>query len=271
MKKGLVKQRLYSEKELRALIQRATELQQGKETNHENNLTFLEVERIASDLGIESENLRTAAYELENPSALSRSRGFWQAPFQIDLTHVADGKLTDEQWEEIVLLLRRETGHSGITSDIGKTKEWLHCTDIALGLLRVSVSPRGDETLIAIQKQFKGPALFTYALSIIAGGILSIVLLTLTGAGAVLPPVANIALMISACAASLFSARAGISAWIKRKKERYTYLVQEVRNKVFAPAEPTPQQASLLDLPDIDDTIGPAIEQQRVNNTATKS
>jgi hypothetical protein len=56
--------RLYTENEVGALIQRASEIQERETDEPERGLSFQELEHIASEVGIAGVHLRAAAAEL---------------------------------------------------------------------------------------------------------------------------------------------------------------------------------------------------------------
>ncbi len=221
---------MYSEQEMGKLIQRATELQQEGNDEQVHGLSILEIERIAKDLGLDPEHLRRAALELENQPETHKSKGFWGIPFQIDLQRVVEGKLTDEGWEEIVLMLRTMTGRTGKTNDIGKTKEWYHFVDEGVGHIRVSISPRDDQSAIKIQKQYRGIGVFVYLLSFLIGGTSMLMLSEVVDIVVSFP--VGLALLGTGCVAALLLARAGLSTWSKRQRKRLHQMMNKVLEKL---------------------------------------
>ena len=248
--------RLYSEQEMGALIQRATELQQGSSDAFEHGLSILEIERIAAELGITPEHLRNAALELENQSHTHDSKGFWGTPFQIDLNRVVEGALTDEQWEEIVLMLRTYTGRAGRTNDIGKTKEWSHFLDEGLGHTRVSISPREEQSTVKIQKQYRGMGVFVYVLSFLLGGVITLILSELEGAPFVSIPM-GLTFLGAGCVTALLAARTGLSIWSKRQQKKLDQMLNKVLDH-FSPHQP------------LSDSIEPLIELPALSEEAVQ-
>ncbi len=215
-----------------ALIQRATELQQENSDSLDHGLSIDEIERIAGELGLDPEHLRTAAQEIENRLEDNAGTTFWGAPFQIDLKRVLDGALTEDQWEEIVMALRRASGNSGNTSEIGKTKEWSHSLDEGIMQTRVSLSPRNGQTTVEIQKQYRHGAYFAYFLALFFGGFLTGIALD----GAAFSEPVMFTLFGSGCASSLLAMRYGISSWSKRQKEKASRMMRNVI-EVFSKSE----------------------------------
>ena len=257
--------RLYSEKEMGALIQRATELQQVGSNEFECGLSIQDIERIAEELGLDPAHLRQAALELESHPDTLEPRSFWGTPFQIDLKRVVEGSLTDEQWEEIVLMLRTLTGRTGKTNDIGKSKEWFHFIDEGLGHIRVTVSPRDEQSTVKIQRQYRGIGVFTYLLSFLVGGAAMLILSEVSGAVVSAP--AGLALLGTGCSSALLMARAGLSAWSKRQQQKLQQLMNKVLNKLPA-LEDREIVEPLIDLPDFSEIEN---EAHNIENNRTRT
>lgn len=242
--------RTYSEQELGALIQRATELQQGHSNALERGLSTEDVERIATELGIAPAHLRTAILELENRVDANEPDSFWGTPFQIDLRRVVGGELTDEKWEEVVLLLRKLTGRNGQTNNLGNTKEWSHFVDEGLGRTRVSITPRDEESTIEIQKHYRGIGVFIYAISFFIGFVVPFILLEAFGSGISLP--LGFSLWGAGIISSLLAARAGLGIWTKKQRKKLNRIINKVFDSLSVPetiAEDKVKPA--IELPDL--------------------
>jgi len=101
----------YTEKEIGALIKRATELQEQASGVSAGNLSLTEIEHIATELGLSPEHLRTASVELEAGQISEKSFSFWGAPFVLDETRIVDEELSEDEWLQIVMELRRFSGN----------------------------------------------------------------------------------------------------------------------------------------------------------------
>ena len=80
--------RSYNEKEIGALIQRATELHEEATgaSEHNRSLSIEEVEHIASEIGLPTGHVRTAALEMRDRLHSDSAFSFWGGPFVIDQT-----------------------------------------------------------------------------------------------------------------------------------------------------------------------------------------
>ena len=152
----------YDEKEIGALIQRATELYEqasGESGESARKLSLKEIEHIASELGLPAEHLKAAAVELENKRKPGRSVNIWGAPFSVTESRVVDGELSEEQWEDIVIDLRLQSGRTGKTSSMGRTRQWTHTLGegdegVNFTKTQATVRPRNGQTSIQVQKSF---------------------------------------------------------------------------------------------------------------------
>src|SRR5471030_614903 len=87
-------ERHFSEKEVSALIKRATELQAGNQDLKTDQPTLTQVQQAAGELGILPQFLASAAVELESNS---RRKGFWGGPVAVRRSTKVSGRLSPEQ------------------------------------------------------------------------------------------------------------------------------------------------------------------------------
>ncbi len=151
-------ERIYTEKEVTALLERAAELQvqAARHDDGRPGLTLPELETIAQEAGLDPALLRQAAQELDAPN-----RSLFDVPARASATHVYEerwvpGTLTMDEWEDIVAELRHRfdtdlakamglPGYGvGTTEQIGRTLEWKH------------TSMSGIETRLMIRQQGEG-------------------------------------------------------------------------------------------------------------------
>ena len=218
--------RLYSEHEMGLLIQRATELQQAKDDALEHGLTFEEIERIATELGLDSDSLRTAAMDLDEGFGNQKTNGFFGGPFEIELKRVVEGAMTEEEWGDIVQELRRIKGHSGKVSEIGKTKEWTHAIDAGLGFTRVSISPRNEQSTILIQDRYKGWAILLYVAALFGG--IALPGFIISAEGIVLPDLMEPIVLGGGIATVFAVVRTGLSIWGRKQREKLQHVLSRI-------------------------------------------
>lgn len=200
----------FSKKEIGSLVHRATELHEDAVGETAESLSLEEIEEIGGELGIPAEYLREAAGEMARTQSASPVFSFLGGPFVIDHVFVVDETISDDQWEEVVLELRRATGGIGQFTDVGQTREWSRSTwDGAITKTRVSVTPGTNETTVRIQKQFGVVALLAYLAATIPVIVLSSVMLTDVAAN----PYIGVGLSL----AILGSVRLMVARWTRRQ------------------------------------------------------
>jgi len=243
------RKRLYSDKEIGALIQRATEIQREASESSERGLSLHEIEHIAAEIGIAPEHLRTAAVELESRPDAGEGARFWGGPFVLDEKRVIEGTLTEEQWEQIVLGLRRLTGSTGRVNEIGQIREWTRTIkdlDFLIEQTQVTISPRKDQTTIDVRKQYRGGALMAYFLSIVLSGAVAGIFLDGGGFSDLLT-----ALIVGGSGTGgLTVARTSIAYWTKRQREKLKGLTDWLHETISQPESVAIDAPASVELPE---------------------
>ena len=214
--------RLYSEKDIGRLIQRATELQQQNEST-ERGLSLDEIKQFAAELGVDPIYMEQAASDLEESNVEGSGITITGAPFHTSTTRVVEGFIEDDQWDEMILQLRSLEGVRGEVSDFGKIREWVYEFD-GLFSTRVSVSPRDEQTVIEIRKDHRGMAYMAYFVSIFIGVTLAGI--ALDGSG--LSDVLTYTLAGSGGLGGLASVRVALSLWKKNQVEKVKNIASRV-------------------------------------------
>lgn len=125
----------YDEDEIRALMERAAQLQAQSEGRPAPGLTMAELRQVAADAGIDPAHLATAAAELAHrrEAVSERESTFMGAPVVVERTRLAPGSVSDETWLAMVRELRRRFHDDGVAGEIGGVREW---TFVGRGLRR---------------------------------------------------------------------------------------------------------------------------------------
>ena len=248
--------RSYNEREIGALIQRATELHEEAtgSSQHNRSLSIEEVEHIAAELGLPPEYVRTAALEMEDSLYSNQSFSFWGGPFVIDQARVVDGTMTQEQWEQVVMELRAFTGKKGQIDEVGSAREWIQAIgegDEGFNFVktRVAIRPGDGQTSIQIRKHYGGIALW-YAVPFFLSVFFTFVLLTEQ------PDLVAYAIASGIVMGAFGVVRTFIWSWARRQKERLKRLTNLLHQTLSASSsqvlanEPTTE---LIELPEIDE------------------
>jgi hypothetical protein len=253
------RKRLYDDKEIGALIQRATEIQKEANDAQAHGLSLDEIEHIAAELGIDPEHLQTAAAELENRMDSDQPPGFWGGPFHLDKKRVVEGAMTEAQWEEIVMGLRRLTGTPGKTSAFGKTQEWTYVVNAGGDIIertQVTLRPGDKQTTIEVQKSYRGGAMIAYLLSLVFSVTLAGIFLD----GAGLSDLINTLIVAGSSVGGLTVARTAVGVWSRKQRQKVKQLTnwlhdtlsQSPSTSAEKPSlqEPTRDEPARVELPD---------------------
>jgi hypothetical protein len=240
------RRQLYSEKEVGTLIQRATEIQEGARESMERGLSLQEVEHIAAEIGIDLKHLQASAMELENRLDAGETFSFWGGPFVLDQKRVVEGKVTEEQWEQIVLGLRRLTGSVGHTSPIGQIREWTRVIQdlgYVMEQTQVIVSPRKDQTTIELRVRYQGGALMTYVL----GTVFSVAVAGIFLDGAGLTDPVDTAIIVSSATGGLAAARTFIAYWARRQRKKLRRLMGWLHDTIAQPTSIATEEQQFIE------------------------
>jgi len=137
--------RRYDDKEVGEILKAAAEMQSGlAPTGTAKGMTLGELQSVAQEIGLNSENIGRAAQELDSTlMAKSRSKSD-----SIHVEQTIDGPLSDETWEELVAALRRFAGRAGKSAENGQTREWTCGWDG--GSLIFTATTRGGRTRLRL-------------------------------------------------------------------------------------------------------------------------
>jgi hypothetical protein len=116
--------KLYSEKEVGKLIEKAYKLQQQEETSQGYGLTHQELQKLASEMGIDPKYLQQALTQESQTSGLSAVNGLKQG-FRVSDEIVVEGEVDEDVWESLVETLRSTFKEHGTAEQVGKTKSWV--------------------------------------------------------------------------------------------------------------------------------------------------
>ncbi|MGI9625526.1 MAG: hypothetical protein ACR2QM_01710 [Longimicrobiales bacterium] len=154
--------RRYSDKEVNALIKRATELQEEDATPSRGDsragMTLVELQEIAAEAGIDPKLIQRAAAHVDIPRTRTVGEKFAGAPFLVSVERVVPGELSAAAFSRIVPEIQRvATGH-GNASMVGRTLTWSSETSQGQRSFQVTVSAKDGETLIRAEERLHGLA-----------------------------------------------------------------------------------------------------------------
>lgn len=256
-------QRIYTEREVTALLERAAALQQhsARQDEARPGLTLPEIEAIAAEAGLDPSLLRQAARELDAPASPNHG-----APPGTTATHVfverwVPGTLSEEAWEDVVAELRHRydtdlgamMGMPGygrsLTERIGRSVEWRH-TSMAGIETRVMIRPRGEGLHVRLSQRVGwGSPLAESLVYGLFGGLLGLVPAALLDAGKAFA-VALMGVLYVLAVAGIFAAD---RAWRRNKHRALEALGDRVAALLTAheaPAQPVAETAPTANVSD---------------------
>jgi hypothetical protein len=136
--------RRYSDDEISAIFRRATEVQQRapqQQLPQNEGMSLAELQSIGREAGIAPELVAQAARELDQP-ALPRVSRLFGIPTGVARTIRLERRLTDDEWDALVVQLRDTFQARGTITVQGAFRTWSN------GNLHVLVEPHGDGQVV---------------------------------------------------------------------------------------------------------------------------
>ncbi|NNF58598.1 MAG: hypothetical protein HKN04_10180 [Rhodothermaceae bacterium] len=217
----------YSDAEVHAIFERAAARQEEArraEDASRAGLSLEELQRIGAEAGIDPAHIAAAATSLPaDASASAPSSTFLGMPTALHAERVLPTPVPDETWERIVLELRRMFKKDGISSEVGRIREWTvpSMQGSRDRQVKVTLTPSADGTRVTIDQSMRGAVL---GFSISSG--IYVLVAAFTGALSVFGPPSELPLgvpvMFLVFAATMFTA---MQLWTrthaKRQRERF--------------------------------------------------
>ncbi len=121
----VMNQRRYSEEEVAAIFQRAAEAQQGarRRLPAGEGMTLADLQEIGREVGLPPELVTEAAGSLDR-AGRPTSRRFLGLPIGVGRTIELDRRLSDEEWERLVVDLRETFDARGRVRYDGPFRQW---------------------------------------------------------------------------------------------------------------------------------------------------
>lgn len=146
--------RVYSDKEIGRIIERATELQRAEPgASTSGGMTLAELEEIAAEAGIDVEHVRRAALEVE---ARPGGPSFWApilgADVQIRREITIPGEVPEPCFGDLLETIQASVSDHGQPSHVGRTLSWQGGAADNTRRLRVVVSSRDGSTHVRVDE-----------------------------------------------------------------------------------------------------------------------
>jgi hypothetical protein len=161
-------ERRFTETEVTEIFERATTHQAGavRQTLLAEGMTLAQLQEIGREVGITPEALALAARSVDLDHR-STTRRFLGLPVGVGLTANIGRKLSDDEWQQLVVDLRETFDAKGAVRDEGPFRQWTN------GNLQILIEPVPDGNQIRMRTLNEGARLFVgMGLGLVVLGIL---------------------------------------------------------------------------------------------------
>ncbi|MFA5668897.1 MAG: hypothetical protein WC967_06615 [Balneolaceae bacterium] len=154
--------KLYSQKEIKALLQKATELQRNELGKNNKGLTLEELEQIAADSGINPMYIREAISGQSTSVEEKSSFHLLGAPLSLEIGKEVPFEMSIDDWELVVQEARRTFKRNGGTiQKLGKSLEWMSPENKFINT-SLTATPLKKKTRFFVSSHFGKAAFFIY-------------------------------------------------------------------------------------------------------------
>ncbi len=233
--------RLYTEKEISAILKRSGELQSKRGDLPSQGLSIDELQQIAREVGIDPDLVTEAATELERTGGVKERRRLAGMPIELAVERVVSGEITDAQWSDIAAEIGDAFGLVGSSSQVGRMMQWTH-TGRRTSQLQVTLTPRDGQTKIRIHGNYKHRVLATLIPLSLMGLMQGLVVPLSQG----LPVFAAVGISVAIVGAIYLLVMMGLTTYID-KRERDARKLMDRIERMISPratdARKTPESA----------------------------
>jgi hypothetical protein len=208
-------ERRFNEAEVSAIFERATEaprVEQGQSTSGEG-MTLAELQTIGQEAGIAPERIAAAAKSLDHmPRAPRRIFGL---PMGVERTVELNHRLSDEEWERLVVLLRETFKARGRVASEGSLRQWTNGNLQAL----VEPTPAGQRVRLRTFKS-DGPPRMAGGLAMLGIAATGLTVALLGGAGGDTGTLAAFGALGAMGATLIGTAIVGLRRWARLRQQQ---------------------------------------------------
>jgi hypothetical protein len=215
-------ERRYDEDEIAAIFERATEAQETgpRHLAAPEGMTLAQLQEIGREVGIPAELVADAAQSLDRPVPAPVVRSFLGLPIRVGRTVELGRRLTDDEWEQLVVDLRETFDARGTVRHEGSLRQWTN------GNLQVFLEPGAAGHRLRI-KTTKGSAVagMRGGMAAMAGGTALAALLAATGQLANGNTVIGPAIIFLGGLGALVVTAARLPAWARERTRQMDAIV----------------------------------------------
>jgi hypothetical protein len=173
-------ERRYTEDEVAAIFERATEAQQTSrhQVSSGTGMTLAELQEIGREVGIAPATIANAALALDQ-GGQPAARRFLGLPIGVGRTIELGRRLTDEEWERLVVDLRETFDARGTVRSDGSFRQWTNGNLQAL----LEPTPSGDRLRMRTMRG-QSRAMMTAGLGVFGMGLVTMLVAFLSNGAA---------------------------------------------------------------------------------------
>jgi len=216
-------ERRYNDKEIAAIFRAAAEegtQSPQREVARDEGLTLAELQAIGSEVGIPSDAVAQAARAVDVRLGAA-SRTFFGLPIGVARTVNLNRRLTDEEWERLVVQLREVFNARGRTRSEGSLRQWTN------GNLQVLLEPTETGHRLRFGT-LHGGARASIGAGIAVLGITAIVVISGAVWGTLGEAIPGIALMAAAGAGMIASGALRLPRWARLREAQMEALAARI-------------------------------------------
>lgn len=216
--------RRYNDDEVAEIFAKASETEQAtrRQLPASEGLTLTELQRIGQEAGIAPELVAQAARSLDQPRQ-PETPVFLGLPIGAARTVRLDRRLTDAEWERLVVDLRETFNARGVVRSEGTLRQWSN------GNLQVLLEPDGEGQRVRF-RTIKGsarPYMFV-GLGMMGVSVATFLASTLTGAMGAAEALSKVGTMALIGAAFFAMAAVPLPRWARLRKQQMEQLAQRL-------------------------------------------
>ncbi len=198
-------ERRYNEDEVARILESATQAEASDApapvvADEAEGMTLAELQEIGSEVGIDPSLIADAATALERPGVTAPTRYFLGTPIAVGRTVELDRKLTDREWERLIVDLRETFDARGKIRQEGNFRQWTNGNLQAL----LEPTPTGERLRLRTLKGEATTMLGMGAAVLVLAPLLFVILALSGGLGD--PGTLRVALILTLIGGSMFAA-----------------------------------------------------------------
>lgn len=215
--------RRYNDEEVAAIFRAAAEGSESRAVpgGHADGLTLRDLQAIAREVDISPDAVSRAAQSLERSRTPAVSQTFLGFPIAVQRTVALDRRLTDAEWELLVVELREVFHAHGSLRAQGSLREWSNGNLHAL----LEPTPTGHQLRLGT---FKGAARASAAVGVLMVGMSAVVAIMAAAQGGLSSAAPGIAALAAIGAAFVANGTLRLPSWARRRRQQMDGIVERL-------------------------------------------